>query len=302
MDDDSQLSAPDSKAGRLQRACLKLLLQHKNDGALPTNGRFLYYELEQIGVIPKKYRDAAGNERRRTPQQDVSDATMHLRTVGLVPWSWILDESRDVTNPSFHDTVYEYTLESVGYARIDAWAGLPPPLIVCESRAVKGVLSNLTYEYLVPIVATGGQCGGFLVTDVVPLLVDNDRPVLYIGDHEIRGPADQIEANTRRYLEAHAGRSFDDFTWKRIALTQAQVDANPRLTELVIEKLDRRYKPPRKYSAVECEAVGQVELTRLVRAHLDALLPEPLADVRVREQEQREEMAAILRRAMRRRR
>ena len=61
MNDDALLSAPGTKAGKLQRACLELLRQHERDGALPTNGRFLFYELEQMGVIPKKYRDN-GNE------------------------------------------------------------------------------------------------------------------------------------------------------------------------------------------------------------------------------------------------
>jgi hypothetical protein len=46
------LSAPDTKAGRLQRACLELLREHQRNGAIPTNGRFLFYELEQRGVIP----------------------------------------------------------------------------------------------------------------------------------------------------------------------------------------------------------------------------------------------------------
>jgi hypothetical protein len=32
----------------------------------------------------------------------------------------------------------------------------------------------------------------------VPLLKGNKRRVLYVGDHELRGPADQIEANTKR--------------------------------------------------------------------------------------------------------
>jgi hypothetical protein len=37
-----------------------MLRQHERDGALPTKGRFLFYELEQMGVIPKKYRDSSG--------------------------------------------------------------------------------------------------------------------------------------------------------------------------------------------------------------------------------------------------
>ena len=288
--DDHLLSAPGTKSGRLQRACLALLRQHETDGALPTNGRFLFYELEQAGVVPKHYDNLV-----RTPSQEVTEATMRLRELGLVPWDWITDESREVNEPSFNASVYEYVVERASYARIDAWAGTPPPLIICESRAVKGVLTNLAYDYLVSIVATGGQCGGFLVTEVAPLLANSDRRVLYIGDHELRGPADQIEANTRRYLERHAGRDFGDGTWERIALTAVQVDANPRLTELVIEKFDRRFKPPRAYKAVECEAVGQVVLTQIVRDHLDRLLPEPLSTVRVRELAQRDAMEEALR-------
>src|SRR6516165_5825810 len=86
---DDILSAPDSKAGRLQRACLELLREHHRNGDIPTNGRFLFYELEQRGVIPKKYTGVnpkTGNKWERTPLQDVSQATMHLREFSLIPW------------------------------------------------------------------------------------------------------------------------------------------------------------------------------------------------------------------------
>ena len=64
---------------------------------------------------------------------------------------------------------------------------------------------------------------------------------------------------------------------------QAQIDADPRLLGLVIEKTDRRTKPPRIYKAVECEAVGQVVLEQMLRDALGQRLPEPLEAVRVRE-------------------
>lgn len=31
----------------MQRACLDLLREHKRNGDIPTNGRFLFYELER---------------------------------------------------------------------------------------------------------------------------------------------------------------------------------------------------------------------------------------------------------------
>jgi hypothetical protein len=301
IDDEAGLSGASTKNGRLQRDLLDLLREHERDGAIPTNGRFLFYELEQRGKIPKAYVDAAGRKRARQPKDDISRALTDLREAGVIPWWWIEDETRSVSDWEFAASVFEYVVEAAERARIDAWDGKLAPLTICESRATKGVLSRIAAEYLAPITATNGQAGGFLVTDVVPMIAGNDRKILYIGDHEIDGPADQIEANTRRYLEEHSGRIFDKTTWARIALTQAQVDANPRLLGLVIDKVDKRYKPPRPYKAVECEAVGQVQLERIFRAALNARLPEPLARVRRREQEQRDEVARLLRRSRSRR-
>jgi hypothetical protein len=289
--DDNVLSAPDSKYGRLQRACLELLREHHRKGDIPTNGRFLFYELEQRGVIPKKYdgiNPSTGKKWARTPLQDVSVATMHLRESGLVPWSWIEDESRTLTEWRYADTVIDYLINTIPRARIDLWAGELPPLIICESRATMGVLRNLAYEYLTPITSTGGQCGGFIVTDIVPLLKGNDRHVRYIGDCELRGPADQIEQNTKRYIEEHTGRTFEPGEWIKIALTEQQVKASPRLRRLAITKLDKRCKPPKEYEAIECEALGQGVLVRMIHKHLDTLLLEPFDVVRERERLQRE--------------
>jgi hypothetical protein len=286
---------PDTKIGRLRRACFDKLREHERDGALPTNGRFVFYELEQDGVIPKAYFDTNGSKRGRQPRQDISDALMDLRQAGHVLWDCIVDETREVSEWQSAANVQQYLRDRLDSARLDCWDGEPAPLVICEARSTKGVLERTAAEYLAPITATNGQCGGFLVTDVVPLLRDNDREVLYIGDYELRGPADQIEANTRRYLEQHAGRAI---RWTRIALTQAQVEADPRLLQLVIEKLDHRFKPHRAYKAVECEAVGQVTLERLLRVALEERLPEPLDDVLEREAAER----AIWRRRLLRRR
>jgi len=157
--------------------------------------------------VPKVYRVTSGNERARTPAEDISDATMRLRELGLVPWWWILDESRDVTTWRYAASVYDYVVETVPLARIDCWRGHLPPLVICEARATRGVLERIAGDYLCPITATGGQSGGFIVNEIVPLLADNDRKVLYIGDCEERGPGDHIEANTRRYIEEHTGAS-----------------------------------------------------------------------------------------------
>jgi hypothetical protein len=275
------LSAPGTKCGRLQRACLELLREHKRDGALPTNGRFLFYELEQRGVVPKK------SDGKRQPRQDITDALTYLRDRGIIPWSWIEDPSRTLDIWRFAASVYSYASEAVERARIDLWDGEKPPLYLFESRAAWGVCRDLFSEYLVPSAPCGGQCRGFLINEIAPLLKGNNRKVRYIGDYELRGPADQIETHTKKVLEQHAGHEFTSETWIKIALTEAQVRANPRLRREEITKYDNRYNPPKKYQAVECEALKQKVLMNIIRKDLDAMLPEPLADVLVREERQR---------------
>ena len=60
-------------------------------GMLPTSGRFLFYELVQAGVVSKVHTGA------RRPDQNLLDALTHLREAGLVPWDWIVDETRELT-------------------------------------------------------------------------------------------------------------------------------------------------------------------------------------------------------------
>ena len=277
----------DTMIGRLRRACHGKLLWHDAQGAIPTNGRFVFYELEQDGAVPKNYPPP----KKRRPAQDISDALIDLRRAGHVPWDWIVDETRELVSWRSAETVAEYMRDTIDRARINAWNGEPAPLIICEARSTKGVLERIAGDYLAPITATNGQCGGFLRTDVAPHLISNGRPVLYIGDHEVGGPADSIEANTQRVLEDYCERPIE---WTRIALTQMQVDADSRLLKLVIDKTDRRFKPPRHYLAVECEAVGQVALEQMLRSALDARLPEPLESVLEREKQQRRAFAELL--------
>jgi hypothetical protein len=140
--------------------------------------------------------------------------------------------------------------------------------------------------YRARVAATNGQCGGFLRTEIAPMLEPGDR-VLYFGDWDRAG--NQIEANTRRVLEHEIG---GELRWERVALTEEQV-AEYNLP--VIVKHDRRYKDGGAHEAVETEALRQTVLIEILRARLDELLPEPLKRVLERERRQRKRMAALLR-------
>jgi hypothetical protein len=277
------LSKPESKAGRLQRIILELLREHEDAGAIPTSARFLFYELVQRGV-PSKEKKGTG----RRPDQDLHEALTRLRDDELVPWDWIVDETRALDDHTGWSSVTDAVRAMAQQARLDPWNG-HAPLILTESRSLSGVLRDLAVEYGVKIAATNGQAGGFLRTDIAPALSQGDI-VLYIGDHDWQGH--QIEANTRGVLEHLVG----ELDWERIALTEKQV-VEYDLERLRIMKPDRRYSPPRSHPAVETEALSQSVIVDIVRSALEARLPQPLAAVQEREEEERVAVIAALRRA-----
>jgi hypothetical protein len=271
------------KAADLRGAVYDRLLEHEATGDLPTSNRFILYELRQHGG-PLYGHKSRGQG--RSEDQNLTDAVTWLRKQGRVPWEWIADETRSVIAYRYAETIADYLLDSLDTARINCWGDELPPLIICESRTFGGVLERtIAPLYLCPVAPTNGQVGGFLHTDVAPLLRGNERRVLYIGDLDLAGF--DIEGNTRAVLEHETGER----EWKRVALTDEQV-RDHKLP--IVQKKDGRGKG-RMHDAVEVEALGQGVVTAIIRAALDSLLPEPLADVQVREDEQREQERRRLR-------
>jgi hypothetical protein len=299
VDDDARLSAPNTAKGRLQRALLERLDVHEREDTLPTSGRFLFYELVQAGIISKEQRrPTKPGQRPRRPDQDMGDALTDLSEAEIVPWDWIEDETRELTQWRTAPTVADYVIDAATHAAIDRWDGQAAPLILCESRSLAGTLEGLASRYGCPIASTNGQTRRFLISKVAPTL-DVKQRVLYLGDWDWCGH--QIEDASRRTLTQHRpfGKTLRIIPenagmagWERVALTEAQV------TEFdlpVISKPDKRYRPVRYFDAVETEALGQARIVAALRARLDELMPEPLDDVLEREQRERAEVAEQLR-------
>jgi hypothetical protein len=274
------------KAQRVRRVVHELLLSKRAAGEISTNGRFVFYELEQRGdAVKPSPSDSRPNKRRSRGWppggQDVTDALTWLRVQGIVPWWWIKDETRQLVQWAHARSVADYLLDRLPEATISPWGDESPPLILCESRATAGVLQKTVSPYCCPIAGLSGQVAGFLHVEIAPVLVQR-RPVLYLGDLDKAG--NDIEENTRRVLEHDLGRSLD---WHRLAMTGAQAEGIEP-----IYKQDGRDKQWRE--AWEVESLGQRALVELVREELDARLPEPLDHVQEREDEQREAWARRL--------
>ena len=268
-----------SKIGRLRTALLQLLEEHRNDAMLPTSGRFLFYELVQRQIISKERKPGGG----RRPDQDMSDALTDLRESGQVPWDWIVDETRPIRYHLCYRSSKEGLKTKLPYVRLDPW-NRQAPFTLTESRSLAGVLDDLCAQFCVNIAATNGQCGGFLHTDVIPLLTQGAH-ILYLGDFDLAG--NDIEANTRRVLEREVGK----LRWERLALTRELVE---QYDLPVIIKHDRRFADGGAHEAVETEALSQRIIVEIVQNRLQELLPEPLESVHEREEQQRRQIEQLL--------
>lgn len=263
------LSPPETEMGRIQQALLRLLRGPKHAQApggdgLPTSSRFLFYELVQMGVLDK-------DSGKKRPDGIVSEALIRLRLLNLIPWEWIVDETRDLTEWNVYPTILAGVLERLNNVRLDPWGTQYPPMILTESRSLAGVLRNLAFQFLVPIAPTNGQVHGFLRTTVGKALHE-DQEVLYLGDLDEVG--NDIEANTRKILEEMVGA----LTWTRLALTIEQVR-----TYRIPRKMKTDKRDDSRSAAYETEALSQTVIQDLLRAALRRRLPEPLARVQARE-------------------
>jgi hypothetical protein len=271
--------------GLLQRITLDYLRRHKLlNEEIPTDERFLFYELEQKGAKRKK----AAHEGGRKSTQDLTDAVTHLRNIGAIPWEWIVDNSRQFYEWEYDDSIADCLARAVNGARLDRWAGTVRPVIITESKGVAGVLERgVARQYLTAVTGVG-NCHGFLITRVARALADENTRVLYVGDYDGRGH--DIENHIQRVLERATGRTFDNDTWERVALTKDQTDDLRARGVEPIMKVDNRRRDKRPYEAYEAEALGQRPIENLVRAKLEELIPESLDSVRVREETEREEI------------
>jgi hypothetical protein len=273
---------PNSREGKVRAALVELLHEHKRDGALPTSGRFLYYELIARGIVSKEKKG------KRRPDQIVNDALTTLRESDVIPWDWVADETRSLEDFSGSPSIKQAVLDYLPAARLDPWQR-ETILVLTESRSLAGVLRSIAARYRVQIASTNGQCGGFLHTEIAPMLdeaflnTEKLPRVLYLGDFDLCG--NQIESNTRKVLEQEIGVSFEK-NWERVALTARQVEQH-NLRRFI--KHDRRYKDERPHEAVETEALSQRLVIELLETKLVSLLPEPLE--RVHEREKRQQRA-----------
>jgi hypothetical protein len=115
-----------SKIGDLRELLLGLLQEHERDSAIPTNARFLYYELVQRGQLSKEQKQRTDGKKGRRPDQDLHDALTDIREDGLIPWEWIIDETRSLDDYTGYPSVKDGVISKLPYIHIDPWRAHVP--------------------------------------------------------------------------------------------------------------------------------------------------------------------------------
>jgi hypothetical protein len=197
--------------------------------AQPITGRGIGYKLFVAELIAAMSRQ----EMRR-----VYRLLRLAREQGIIPWEWIVDETRSLERVSTWSDPAEYARTVARSYRRDFWDQQPVRVEVwSEKGTVRGVLAPVLDEYAVGFRVMHGFSSATSVHDVAQ--DDDGRPlvVLYVGDFDPSGMFMSEQDLPKRLAEYNG----DHVEVHRIALTRMQVTDLPSFPATDKRK-DPRYK------------------------------------------------------------
>src|SRR5262245_7438615 len=203
-----------SKKGRgMARRSLDLIeaMYTITEAAQPITGRGVGYKLFSAGLIPSM---------AKREMQRVYRLLREARERGIIPWDWIVDETRSIERVSTWSNPAEFA-ECVarGYRR-DFWDQQPHRIQVwSEKGTVRGVLAPVLDEYAVGFLPVHGFSSATTVHDIAEDDDGRDLVVLYVGDYDPSGMF-MSEADLPARFAKYDG---DHIKLRRIALTAEQV-------------------------------------------------------------------------------
>jgi hypothetical protein len=160
------------------------------------------------------------------------------RERGIIPWAWIVDETRELERVSTWSNPAEYARCVARSYRRDFWDQQPRRvLVVSEKGTVRGLLKPVLDHFAVGFQVMHGFSSATTVHDISE--DDDGRPliILYVGDFDPSGMF-MSEVDLPSRFSKYDG---DHVTLKRIALTREQVRSLPSFPATDKRK-DPRYK------------------------------------------------------------
>jgi hypothetical protein len=234
------------------------LLQELLCGERPMSGRGLAAKskalielsrsiLEQIqpatvrGVCYQLFTRGAIGCMRTAETQKVSRLLVYAREQGIIPWDWIVDETREPERVAAWRDVSDYGQTVVKSYRKNFWQQQPERVeIWSEKGTVRGVLAPVLEEFAVTFSVKHGFDSATSVNGVAEQTAGSERPLLafYVGDWDPSGLC-MSERDLPQRLERY-GANVD---LRRIALTRHDIELGELPSFPVATKIrDPRYR------------------------------------------------------------
>ncbi len=195
----------------------------------PTTVRSVCYKLFTQGFIP---------DMSIKSTQRVSVQLVYAREEEIIPWEWLVDDTRRASSPSLWNNPAQIIKSAVSSYRRNYWQDQPHRVeIWSEKGTVGGVLAGILDDYGVTFRVMKGFGSATALHDVAESSQEG-KPltVFYIGDYDPSGMyMSEMDIPTR--FTKYGGEA--DF--QRIALTRAQCVGLPSF-EADTKTTDRRYK------------------------------------------------------------
>jgi len=146
----------------------------------PASVRAVCYQLFNAKEIP---------DMSRASTNRVGQQLVYAREQGIIPWAWIVDETREAERISAWDDPAAFA-ETVQRAyRRDYWAGQQQVEVWSEKGTVRGTLAPILNKYGVTFRVMHGYSSATTVNDIAEGTRDLEDPLiaLYVGDYDPSG-------------------------------------------------------------------------------------------------------------------
>jgi hypothetical protein len=181
------------------------------EAAQPITGRGIGYKMFVAGLIPSM---------SRKDMRCVYRLLKLAREQGIIPWEWIVDETRAIEKVASWVNPEQYAHSIARSYRRDFWNEQPVRVEVwSEKGTVRGVLQPVLDDYGVGFLSVHGFNSATVVYDVSQSNSDRDLIVLYVGDYDPSGLC-MSEVDLPKRLEEYGGHHVQI---RRIALTGAHI-------------------------------------------------------------------------------
>jgi hypothetical protein len=197
----------------------------------PASVRAVCYQLFTRGLLPSMQKACTDR---------VSKQLVYAREQGIIPWEWIVDETRKVEKPATWHDPQGFVRDALYSYRRDWWVPQPVRVEVwSEKGTVRGTLAPILDQYAVAFRVLHGFGSATVVHGVSEESLQDPRPliVFYVGDWDPSGLC-----MSERDLPQRIARYGGLVRLQRIALTSTDVYASPLPSfEAETKRGDSRY-------------------------------------------------------------